>query len=145
MKDCLYQAPKGLRRVRNLELEDVDFPHADETLWYCSGVSAKRVLARGDYFAMSSSNMKFEGLNLAGNYSFDGCTDIEIVGSKLISKDAFWNCEDVTIFDSYICGEYIAWNSKNVRLIIVNGILDHFNLKVTDVIEKRFAFFRFFK
>ena len=147
MKDCLYQAPKGLRRVRNLELEDVDFPHADETLWYCSGVSAKRVLARGDYFAMSSSNMKFEGLNLAGNYSFDGCTDIEIVGSKLISKDAFWNCHGATVRDSFVSGEYIGWNSsdltfENCTLESLQGFCYIKNLKLVNcrVLNTNLAF-----
>ena len=36
LTDCLYEAPKGFRRVEGLKLEHVDFPHADETLWHCN-------------------------------------------------------------------------------------------------------------
>ena len=65
---------------------------------------------------MNSSNMKISGLELVGNYGFDGCSDIEITGSKLMTKDAFWNCRNITVRDSYICGEYLGWNSENITL-----------------------------
>jgi hypothetical protein len=66
---------------------------------------------------MDSKNIKIDGFNLAGNYSFDGCENVEVHNAKMISKDAFWNCRNVTVYDSYICGEYIGWNSENVTFV----------------------------
>ncbi len=117
LTDCLYEAPKGFRRVQDLTLSNVDFPNADETLWACDDVKMKNVVANGDYFAMNSSNMTIENFRLTGNYSFDGGKNIVMRGGKLLSKDAFWNCENVTVYDSYICGEYLGWNSKNVTFV----------------------------
>ena len=114
LSNCLYEAPKGLRRVNQLRLHHVQFTQAAETLWNCTNVEIEDVTARGDYFGMGSSNLKIRDFNLVGNYCFDGCKNIEIHNAKLMCKDAFWNCENVTIYDSYISGEYIGWNSKNV-------------------------------
>lgn len=117
IKDTLYEAPKGFRRVNGLTLENIDLPHAEETLWHCDNVTMKNVAAKGDYFAMNCSNMKLDQFRLVGNYCFDGCRDIEVHHAKMLSKDAFWNCENVMVYDSYICGEYLGWNSKNVTFI----------------------------
>ena len=58
-----------------------------------------------------------DGLELDGNYSFDGGSDIVVRDSRLISKDAFWNCKNVTVYDSYINGEYLGWNSSDLTFI----------------------------
>ena len=115
--DTLYEAPKGFRRVKGLTLRNVDLPHAEETLWHCSDVTLENVVAKGDYFAMNSSNIVARNFTLVGNYSFDGGKNIEIHNSRLLSKDAFWNAENVTVYDSFISGEYLGWNSKNITLI----------------------------
>ena len=117
LTDCLYEAPKGFRRVNGLKLTNVDITHADETLWNCNHIELNHVSARGDYFGMGSSNIKVDHFNLVGNYSFDGCENIEIHHAKMISKDSFWNCKNVTVYDSYISGEYIGWNSENVTFV----------------------------
>lgn len=117
LKNCLYEAPKGFRRVNSLTLENVDIPHAEETLWNCNNVNLKNVVAKGDYFGMNCNALNIENFRLVGNYSFDGCKNVEVHNSKLLSKDAFWNCENVTVYDSYITGEYVGWNSKNVTFI----------------------------
>ena len=117
MKDIVFEAPKALRRCSGLQLENVTFHNASETLWNCSGISLRNVTARGDYFAMGSRNIKADNLELVGNYGFDGCTDIEISGARLLTKDAFWNCRNVTVRDSVIVGEYLGWNSENVTFI----------------------------
>ena len=114
MNDCLYEAPKGLRRVDGVTLNNVDFTQADETLWHCTNIEMYDVTARGDYFGMDSQNIKIDNFNLVGNYSFDGCKNVDVRNARMISKDAFWNCENVVVKDSYISGEYIGWNSKNV-------------------------------
>ena len=115
VRRAFIQAPKNFRRCKGLELTDVTFTHAEETLWSCDDVTMDHVTAKGDYFAMNSNNMKIDDLKLDGNYSFDGCRNVEIRNSNLLSKDAFWNTENVTVYDSFISGEYLGWNAKNLH------------------------------
>ncbi len=116
-RNVIIDAPKEFRRCRNVRLEDVEFKNAQETLWTCDGIELKNVKAVGDYFAMNSTNMKCDGLDLEGNYFFDGGKNIEVRNSRLVSKDSFWNCENVTVYDSVIIGEYIGWNSRNLTFV----------------------------
>jgi len=115
--DAVIQAPKNFRRCKNLSLTNVVFTDAKETLWSCDGVKVTNSSAKGDYFAMNSDNMEFDGFTLDGNYSFDGCKNLVIRNAKLLSKDAFWNTENVTVYDSFISGEYLGWNAKNLTLV----------------------------
>lgn len=117
VEGAVIQAPKNFRRCKNLTLHKVTMTNAAETLWSCSGVHLDGVTAKGDYFAMNSSDMTVDGLTLDGNYGFDGCRNVVIRNSALLTKDAFWNCENVTVYDSYISGEYLGWNSKNLRFV----------------------------
>lgn len=117
MKNCTIEAPKTFRRAANLTLDHVTMPNAGETLWNCDRVTMNQVTARGDYFAMNSSNLVIDGFELAGNYSFDGVKNMEIHNARLLSKDAFWNSENVTVYDSFISGEYLGWNAKNLTFI----------------------------
>ena len=64
-------------------------PNAAETLWNCRDIEMERVMAKGDYFAMNSSNIVAENFDLVGNYSFDGCSNVEIHNSRLQSTEAF--------------------------------------------------------
>ena len=105
------------------------------------------VMAKGDYFAMNSKDMKIDGLTLYGNYSFDGVKNVEIKNSKLLSKDAFWNSENVTVYDSFISGEYLGWNAKNLTLIgctieSLQGMcyIDHLVMKDCKLINTTLAF-----
>lgn len=117
IKDTIIEAPKNFRRAKDITLENVTMPNADETLWNCDEISLNNVIAKGDYFGMNSTNIKVDGLQLVGNYSFDGGKNIEVRNAKMLSKDAFWNCENVTVYDSFISGEYLGWNSKNLTFI----------------------------
>jgi hypothetical protein len=117
MNRVTIEAPKTFRRCNDITLCKVDMTNASETLWNCSQVTMKNVTAKGDYFAMGSSNIEIDGFTLVGNYSFDGVKNLTIRNAKLLSKDAFWNSEKVTVYDSFISGEYLGWNSKNVTLI----------------------------
>lgn len=114
---AMIEAPKNFRRCRKLTLTNTDFFNAQETLWQCSGVVLDHVTAKGDYFAMNSEDMRITHFKLDGNYSFDGCKNVEIRDSVLLSKDAFWNSENITVYDSFISGEYLGWNAKNLTLI----------------------------
>lgn len=117
VKDCVIHAPKNFRRCRDVSIEDTLLDNAQETLWTCDGVTLKNVRAKGDYFGMNSSHVRVDGLELDGNYAFDGGRDIEVRNSRLTSKDCFWNCENVTVYDSYIDGEYLAWNTRNITFV----------------------------
>lgn len=114
---ALIEAPKNFRRCHRLSLNHVVMPNAAETLWHCDGVTMDDVMAKGDYFAMNSQNMKISNFELVGNYSFDGVKNVEVHHAKMLSKDAFWNSENVTVYDSFISGEYLGWNAKNLTLI----------------------------
>ncbi len=114
---CCIDAPKTLRRCNNVRISDTTFSAAPETLWLCDKVLLKNTSAKGDYFAMNSSNIEVDNLNLTGKYSFDGVKNVIIKNSRLITKDAFWNSENVTVYDSIISGEYLGWNAKNLTFI----------------------------
>ncbi len=115
--DTEYIAPKGFRRCDNVALENVSFPNALETLWQCRNVRMRNVKARGDYLGMNCSDMTIDGLELDGNYAFDGAQNVRITNSRLMTKDAFWNSRNITAENCHISGEYLAWNSENVTLI----------------------------
>lgn len=117
VSDTIIEAPKTFRRSKGIRLQNVDMPNAAETLWSCQDVQMEHVTAKGDYFAMNSSDMVIRDFRLVGNYSFDGGSNIEIRNSRLLSKDAFWNADNVTVYDSFISGEYLGWNSRNITLI----------------------------
>lgn len=117
VKNAVIEAPKNFRRCHELALVNVSLPNASETLWSCDGVTMEHVMAKGDYFAMNSQNMKINDFQLVGNYSFDGARNVEIHNATMLSKDAFWNSENVTVYDSFISGEYLGWNAKNLTLI----------------------------
>ncbi len=144
---AFLQAPKNFRRCKNLKINDAVFTNALETLWHCDKVTLKNVSAKGDYFAMDSSNMEIDGLKLDGNYSFDGVKNVTVTNSTLLSKDAFWNSENVTVKDSYISGEYLGWNAKNLTLInctieSLQGMcyIDNLVMKNCKLIETTLAF-----
>ncbi len=117
MKNSIVEAPKNFRRCKNISLNNVMLPNAEETLWSCDGVELKDVKAHGPYLCMNSKNIRVDGLDLIGNYSFDGVENVEVVNSHLATKDAFWNSKNVTVRDSFISGEYLGWNSENLTLI----------------------------
>ena len=117
VEDAVIEAPKNFRRCRTVNLRNVNFPNAAETLWNCEDVTLEHVSAKGDYFAMNSRNMVLRDFQLVGNYSFDGVKNMEIHNARMLSKDAFWNSENVTVYDSFISGEYLRWNAKNLTLI----------------------------
>lgn len=115
--DSTIEAPKTFRRSKRITLKNVTMPNAGETLWNCDHIALEHVTAKGDYFAMNSSNIKIKDFDLVGNYSFDGVKNMEIRNARMLSKDAFWNSENVTVYDSFISGEYLGWNAKNLTFV----------------------------
>ncbi|MBQ0052680.1 MAG: DUF3737 family protein [Treponema sp.] len=80
-KGVQIDAPKEFRRCKNVVLEDVIFTDAAETLWTCDGVLLKNVQAKGDYFAMNSSNMK--------------CENVTVYDSVIIGEYLGWNSKSL--------------------------------------------------
>lgn len=118
MSDTLVEAPKMFREMDDLHLENVQLPHAAETLWHCRNVVLKNVeVKEADYLFMHSENIHIEDYRQQGNYSFQYCRNVEIRRAVIDSKDAFWNTENVTVYDSEIDGEYLGWHSRNLRLV----------------------------
>lgn len=118
MRDCVIDAPKFFREMRNLELENVKINDADETFWKVDGLKLKNVeLHEGTYPFMFSKNIYVDGLTSDAKYVFQYCENVEIHNAKIITKDSFWECDNVTVYDSDLNGEYLAWHSKNVRLV----------------------------
>lgn len=115
VENAVIEAPKNFRRCRGVNLQNVNFPNAAETLWSCDDVVLEHVSAKGDYFAMNSQNMELRDFQLVGNYSFDGVKNMEIHNARMLSKDAFWNSENVMVYDFFISGEYLGWNAKNLH------------------------------
>ena len=118
VRNCKIDAPKTFRRANNITLINVELPNAAETLWACKNVKINNLKVRaGDYLAMNCEDMEVDGLDLVGNYAFDGAKNVVIKNSTLMTKDAFWNSDNITVYDSFISGEYLGWNSKNLTLI----------------------------
>ena len=146
-RSAVIEAPKNFRRCRGVNLQNVNFPNAAETLWNCEDVTMEHVSAKGDYFAMNSQNMVLRDFQLVGNYSFDGVKNMEIHNARMLSKDAFWNSENVTVYDSFISGEYLGWNAKNLTLInctieSLQGMcyIDHLVMKNCKLLNTTLAF-----
>lgn len=117
IKNSALQAPKLFRRSNHIELDNVHFSDAEETMWSCKDIRIANSQINGDYFGKDSENIYLDNVSVIGNYVFDGAKNVEVHNSTLISKDAFWNCENVVIYDSTIDGEYLAWNTKNIKFI----------------------------
>ncbi|MCR5084985.1 MAG: DUF3737 family protein [Succinivibrionaceae bacterium] len=118
IENTLIEAPKALRDLDGVTLEDVRIPNAQETLWHCANVRIRRAAVHGaDYIFMHSHDLDIADYEQHGNYSFQYASNITISHATLHTKDAFWNSVNVTVRDSVLDGEYLGWHSENLRLI----------------------------
>ncbi|MCM1051501.1 MAG: DUF3737 family protein [Paenibacillus sp.] len=118
MTDTQVDAPKMFREMDGVDLERVNIPDAQETLWHCRNVRLRDVDVRNaDYLFMHSENIDIDRYHQEGNYSFQYCRNVVIRNAEIHSKDAFWNTENVTVEDSSLSGEYLAWHSRGLRLV----------------------------
>lgn len=118
MSDTLVEAPKMFRDMERLNIVNVQFPNAQETLWHCKDIRLKDVTAEhADYIMMRCDGIEIDNFQLNGNYAFQYSRNIIIRNSTLNTKDAFWNTENVLAIDSTINGEYLGWHSRNLRLV----------------------------
>lgn len=118
MLDTQVDAPKMFREMDGVDLERVNIPDAQETLWHCRNVKLREVeVKNADYLFMHSENIDIDHYRQEGNYSFQYCKNVVIRNAEIHSKDAFWNTKNVTVYDSSLSGEYLAWHSKGLRLV----------------------------
>lgn len=117
VKNSTMQAPKLFRQCEGIELENVYFANAFETLWSCKKIKLENVQVHGDYFGMNSQDIQLDHVQVVGNYSFDGAKNIIAKNSTFVSKDAFWNCQNVNLENCTVSGEYLGWNTENLNLI----------------------------
>ncbi len=118
MRHTRVDAPKMFREMDSLELEDVEIPDAQETLWDCRGIRLRNVSVKNaDYVFAHCSDIDIDGYRQEGNYSFQYCRNVVIRNAVIHSKDAFWETDNVTVYDSEIDGEYLGWHSRNLRLV----------------------------
>lgn len=118
MRNTQVDAPKMFREMDGVDLEKVNIPDAQETLWHCRNVRLRDVDVRNaDYLFMHSENIDIDRYHQEGNYSFQYCKNVVIRNAEIHSKDAFWNTENVTVYDSSLSGEYLAWHSKGLKLV----------------------------
>ena len=118
MKHTRVDAPKMFREMEHLELEDVEIPDAQETLWSCRDVKLRNVTVKNaDYLFMHGADIDIENYRQQGNYPFQYCRNVVIRNAVIDSKDAFWETENVTIYDSELTGEYLGWHSKGLKLV----------------------------
>lgn len=118
MRDTQVDAPKMFREMDGVDLERVNIPDAQETLWHCRNVRLREVDVRNaDYLFMHSENIDIDRYRQEGNYSFQYCRNVVIRNAEIHSKDAFWNTENVTVYDSSLSGEYLGWHSRGLRLV----------------------------
>ena len=118
MEDCVIDAPKLFREMKNLTLRNVVINDADETFWNIRGLHIHNVTLReGTYPFMGSSDIEVDGLDSDSKYVFQYVKNVIISNAKIVTKDAFWETENVTVRDSVLDGEYLGWHSKNLRLV----------------------------
>ena len=118
MTDCIIDAPKFFREMRNLTLRNVTINDADETFWNINGLVLENVtLHDGTYPFMGSRHIRVDNLESDSKYVFQYVKDVEIHHAHITTKDSFWEVEDVTIYDSVLDGEYLGWHSNNLRLV----------------------------
>lgn len=118
MRNCVIDAPKLFREMKNVVVEKVQFKDADETFWRINGLKIKDVtLHEGTYPFMFSENVEVDHLVSDSKYVFQYCKNVVVRNSSITTKDSFWECENIEIYDSELNGEYLAWHSKNVKLV----------------------------
>lgn len=118
MINCVIDAPKLFREMRNVQLMRVKINDADETFWNIHTLILQDVKMReGTYPFMGCTNVHVDNLDCESKYVFQYVKDATIRNAKITTKDAFWETENVTIIDSELNGEYLGWHSKNLKLV----------------------------
>ena len=118
MRDCVIDAPKFFREMRNLTLENVQMNDADETFWRIRGLKIRNVrLHEGTYPFMFCEDVDVDGLESDSKYVFQYVKNAVVRNARIVTKDAFWETENFTVYDSLLDGEFLGWHSKNLRLV----------------------------
>ena len=123
IKDSVIDAPKTFRRGTHISLENVNMVNAQETLWKCSDIKLYNVVAKGDYFGMNSENIESDGLNLSGNYCFDGGKNITFVNCTIESLQGLCYIEGLKMVNCKLINTTLAFEfCKDIDAQIVSHI-----------------------
>lgn len=116
MENCRLGGIKVLRECDRSILRNCDIV-SQEFAWFCRGVEMTDCELQSEYPFLQSCDLKLNGLQMKGKYSFQYVENAELHNCKLDTKDAFWHSRNVTVYDSEIKGEYLAWHSENLHLV----------------------------
>jgi hypothetical protein len=115
VKDCRILGTKAFRECRDCEIQS-SFIRSDEFGWRSGRLTLADTQAEGMYFMLGAHDLRVDGLNFTGKYSFQYVYTAVLENCVLDTKDAFWHAENVTVKNSVIKGEYLGWYSKNLTL-----------------------------
>ena len=104
---------KAIRECQNVSVRNCNI-QSPEFGWFVKGFHLTGCSAEGEYFALRSSGITFDQMQMKGKYSFQYIEDSVFTNSMLDTKDAFWHAKNVLVKDCRVKGEYLAWYSENV-------------------------------
>ena len=104
---------KALRECADVTIQNSDIISA-EFGWMVSNIQMKDTCAAGEYFMLRSRGLRFQNVNLTGNYSFQYITDSYFEDCNFDTKDAFWHARNVVLRNCTVKGEYLGWYCENV-------------------------------
>ena len=107
---------KALRECRRADVSDCDIL-SPEFGWFSRDVSIRGGKAESEYFLLKAKNIRLEGVDFTGKYSFQYVTEGYLNGCRLSTKDAFWHSKNVTVENCMVNGEYLGWYSQNLTFI----------------------------
>ena len=118
LTDSLIDAPKALRELDNLTIQNCRLTDGVEAFWFCrDGQIRDLKIEQAHYPFFQSERLQISNLRLQGKYAFQYARNIEIHDAFLDTKDAFWESRDCVVYDSEIKGEYLGWYARNLRLV----------------------------
>lgn len=113
ISDTLLHGIKALRECAGVTLDNCNVV-SPEFGWFSSGITARGVIAEGEYLMMRASGLDFKDFSLKGKYSFQYVENATFDSCIFDTKDAFWHARRVLVKNSVVKGEYLAWYSEGV-------------------------------
>ena len=118
LTDSVVDAPRAMREISNITLDNVNLRHAPQALWHCQRVRLKDVVSDdGDYLLMHSNDVTARDINLRGDGALQYCSNLAVRNSRIDSHHALWEADGVTVYNTELRGDFIGWHSRNLRLV----------------------------
>ncbi len=107
---------KALRECADVSIENCETV-SPEFGWKSRGVKIKDSSITSEYLFLMAADIRLEGVNFKGKYSFQYVENAVIENCNLDTKDAFWHAKNVTVKNSVVKGEYLGWYAENLTFI----------------------------